>query len=85
MTRRSANLTGIVAVFVLIVFWAAVKLAPEKVDALLRPYGLFVLFGVLLTAVGMSITATVRASKWWLVAVFLGLGSILRFFVGVMS
>jgi hypothetical protein len=69
----------------LIVFWFALFIAPERVDALLRPYGLYACFCVLLAAVILPTIAAVSGSKLWLFATGLAVITLVKFFLGVTS
>lgn len=60
-------------------------LIPERADALLRPYGLYVAFATLLGAVLLPTVAAVIGSKRWLFATALGLVTLVKFFLGVAS
>ncbi len=63
MTRRTGNAAGFSALVLLLLFWAFVLKAPGLLDRLLRPYGLPILFGVLLVAIGLTVFATIRGSR----------------------
>lgn len=82
------NWAGLVAIFSLVIFWLAL-FSPKPVhtflDAMLRPYGLIIWFGVIGISVVFAIIAAWRSSKWWLVIALLGVLSFLYFFRGVMS
>ncbi len=83
-SNRTSTILGIVGAALLLLFWLG-GLAPEKADALLRPYGLFIWFGVLLAAIVLPTVAAVRASKWWLLLSAVSAFTAVRFFFAVMA
>jgi hypothetical protein len=60
-------------------------LAPGRVDALLRPYGLFVSLGMLAGGVVLPTVAAVFGSKLWLLIAILGAVALTWFFIKVMA
>jgi len=81
--RRSTAL-GTAGVALLLLFWLG-GLAPERVDALLRPYGLFIWFGVLIGAIVLPTVASIRGSKWWLLVSAVSMFTAGRFLIAVMA
>jgi hypothetical protein len=63
--RWSSTCLGLSGAVLLILFFLALQAPPKRLDALLYPYGLFVLFGVLLAAIVLPTIAALRGSKWW--------------------
>ncbi len=82
--RRYSALIGLLGILCTGLFWLAL-LAPQRVDVLLRPYGLYVWFGVLLAAVVLPTIAAFAGSKRWLLATALGVITLVKFFLGVAS
>jgi hypothetical protein len=82
--RRYGALIGLLGVLCIGLFWLAL-LVPERADALLRPYGLYVWFGVLLGAVILPTVAALAGSKRWLIVTALGVITLVKFFLGVAS
>jgi 1-deoxy-D-xylulose 5-phosphate reductoisomerase len=52
-------------------------------DALLRPYGLFIWLAVLGAAIILPTIAAIRSSKWWFLVVIVSLVTAGRFFLAV--
>jgi hypothetical protein len=79
--RRLSNVIGAVGALCPIVTWLALSV-PERADALFRPYGLYVLFGVLLAGVILPTAAALAGSKRWLIVTAFGLITLVLFFIG---
>jgi hypothetical protein len=85
-TRRTASkVTGLLGVSCLVLFWIALLASPQRVDALLRPYGLYASFAVLLSAIFLPAIAAIMGSKRWLFVTALGIITLVKFFLGVTS
>jgi len=82
--RRYSTPIGLVGILCVGLFWLAL-LSPARVDAFLRPYGLYVWFGVLLAAVVLPTIAALVGSKRWLFATGLAVITLVKFFLGVTS
>jgi hypothetical protein len=82
--RLSSAILGAVGALLLLVFWLSTGW-PKQADALLRPYGLFVWFGVLGAAIVLPTIAALRDSKWWFLLTAASSLTAMRFFLGVMS
>ena len=85
-TRRTASkVTGLLGILCLVLSWIALLAPPQRVDALLRPYGLYASFGVLLSAVFLPAIAAIIGSMRWLFVTALGIITLVKFFLGVTS
>lgn len=82
--KRYSNTFGTLGILCIGLFWLAL-LAPERVDTLLRPYGLYVWFSVLLAAVLLPSIAAVIGSRWWLIVTALAVFALVKYFLGVSS
>jgi hypothetical protein len=82
--RRYSTLIGLLGILCVCLFWVAL-LSPARIDALLRPYGLYVWFGVLLAAIVLPTFAALVGSKRWLFATGLAVITFVKFFIGVTS
>jgi hypothetical protein len=82
--RRRGTIAGVLGILCLTLFWLAL-LAPQRVDALLRPYGLYVWIGVLAAAVVLPTVAAILGSRRWLFVTALGVMTLAKFFARVMS
>jgi hypothetical protein len=83
--RRASQVTGLLGAMCLILFWSALLAQPERVDAFLRPYGLYISFGVLAAAVVLPTVAAILGSRRWLFVTALSVLTLVRFFLGVTS
>ncbi len=81
---RSSTILGCLGGALLVLFWIG-GLRPEYADALLRPYGLYVWFGILVAAIALPAIAAIRSSKWWFALAAISAFTAIRFFVLVMS
>jgi len=82
-SSRGSTILGLLGAAFLILFWLG-GLAPERSDALLRPYGLFVWSGVLLAATVLPTVAAIRGPKWWfLLAAVSAITTVRVFFLAV--
>jgi hypothetical protein len=81
---RYSNIVGSLGILCVGSFWLAL-LAPERVDKLLRPYGLYAVSGVLVAAVILPSIAAIAGSKRWLFASALAVITLVKFFLGVSS
>jgi hypothetical protein len=77
-SSRSGNILGLAGVVLLGTFWLA-NLWPQRVDALLRPYGLFMWLVLLVAAIVLPSIAAVRSSRWWLILTCISLFTAVRF------
>jgi hypothetical protein len=86
MTKASgySTLTGSLGIVCMGSPWLAL-LAPERVDAFLRPYGLYVWFGAQLAGVILPTIAALLGSKLWLFVTALGVTSLVIFSRAVLS
>jgi hypothetical protein len=86
MKRHQTNfLLGILGSVFLTLLWLAGRTAPEKIDKLLRPYGLFILFGALVASIVLPAVAAIRGSKWWFLVVAASLATAAYVFWAVMT
>ena len=80
--RRLSNLIAAAGALCLIVFWFAALAEPRRADDLLRPYGLYVWFALLLAAVILPTAAALAGSKRWLIITALAVITLLVFVIG---
>lgn len=80
-----SNLIGSVGLLCVALFCLALWGPPERIDALLRPYGLYVAFGLLLAAILLPSIAAITGSKRWLFVTAFGVVTLVKFFLGVTS
>jgi hypothetical protein len=76
--NRYSTLIGSLGIICMGSPWLAL-LAPERVDALLWPYGLYQCFGVLLAGVILPTIAALLGFKLWLFVTALGVTSLVIF------
>ena len=70
--RHGRTIVGLVGVLCLAIFWTA-RFAPEIADAyFLSTFGKLFLVGSLLAGILLTAIASIRGSKWWLVAAAAG-------------
>jgi hypothetical protein len=81
---RYSNIVGSLGILCGVLFWLSL-LAPQRFDALLRPYGLYVVLGALLTAVVLPSIAAMTGSKRWLFATAFAVATLVKLFLGVTS
>jgi hypothetical protein len=75
---------GVLGAALLSIFWVS-SFYSRQADALLRPYGLFIWFAVLIAAILLLTIAAIRSSKWWFLAVAASLATAGHFFLAVMA
>jgi hypothetical protein len=67
--KRRSTTVGWVGVFCLAVYWTA-RFVPEVADTFpVSSFGKFVVFGIFLAGLPLTIIAAIKGSKWWWVAV----------------
>jgi hypothetical protein len=67
--RRRSTIVGCVGVLCLALYWAA-RFVPEIADIfLVSSFGKFVVFGIFLASVPLTIITAIRGSRWWWIAV----------------
>jgi hypothetical protein len=83
-STRTSMLLGVLGTALLLLFWLS-SFLPGQMDALLRPYGLFIWLAVLAAAILLPMIAAIRSSKWWFLVVIVSLVTAGRFFLAVMA
>jgi hypothetical protein len=83
-STRTSMLLGVLGTALLLLFWLS-SFLPRQMDALLRPYGLFIWLAVLAAAILLPMIAAIRSSKWWFLVVIVSLVTAGRFFLAVMA
>ena len=78
-STRTSMLLGVLGTALLLLFWLC-SFLPRQMDALLRPYGLFIWLAVLAAAILLPTIAAIRSSKWWFLVVIVSLVTAGRFF-----
>lgn len=84
MVQRCSTITGMLGILCLGVFWSAL-LVPDRTEALLRPYGMYIWLSTLASAVVLTIVAGLLGSRRWFVVSALGAVTFAGFFVRVLS
>ena len=80
ISRYNASI-GWIGVLCLALYWTA-RFVPEVADSFpLSSVGKFVVFGIFLAGVPLTIIAAIRGSKWWWVAVAAGALTLLDLYI----
>jgi hypothetical protein len=79
--KRQSSVVGRVGVLCLAFYWAA-RFLPQVADIFPESsFGKFVMFGIFLAGVPLTITAAIRRSRWWWVAVAASAITILNLYI----